>query len=189
MRRPTVSDSIPSIDLVWNFYEISREELWNLRSDVLDYLEGKSPPTSRVLLYQDLNAEQVRNIFDDYLDELECLIILDLFTATEGRVRADFEGRIRRREKDLVSRAYQDIEASTRYPLGRIPMEEIFEVWKKNCQKCKSQVGHFKGLWHFRNWLAHGRWWVFKQGLRPVVGNVKTSIEDLLKCHCLSISD
>ena len=104
MKRPNISGSIPAIVLVWDLYIVTRGELWDLRSEVLDYLENHGPLTSRITNYRFLTVDEVRNM---------------------------------------------------------------------------------KGLLHYRNWLAHGRWWVAKLGTVPVVGNVKSSVENLL--HCLKI--
>ncbi|MBF0420570.1 MAG: hypothetical protein HQL78_10450 [Magnetococcales bacterium] len=116
---------------------------------------------------------------------MDKLVVLDLLTALEGHVRADFDGRVRRRRRDKLSQSYRTIEKSGKFFKGRIPFEMLFDAWKQHHTTCKIDVGRIKGLWHFRNWLAHGRWWVFKKGPMPVVSNVKISVEGVL--HCLGI--
>ncbi|MBF0192153.1 MAG: hypothetical protein HQL99_13590 [Magnetococcales bacterium] len=131
--------------------------------------------------------DETRRRFDEHLEELGSMIILNLLTAFEGHVRADFESRVRRRKKDPVSQAYRQVETSLSTP-GRVQFEKIFEIWKNDNTDCKTQIGRMKGFWHYRNWLAHGRWWVTQSGPAPVAENVKRSIEEVLICLDISFA-
>ncbi|MBF0171940.1 MAG: hypothetical protein HQL83_00695 [Magnetococcales bacterium] len=173
--------TIPSIKLIWDLYVVSRSQVWELRAEVLDCLAGRVEKTDKIDSYVHLQSDEVRDMFDRYLDEMDKLIILDLFTALEGHVRADFDDRVRQRKRDSLSKSYRLIEKSGNNQ-GRTPFEDLFVSWKEHRSACGSYVGRIKGLWHFRNWLAHGRWWVTKKGPMPDVNNVKRSVEGVLNC-------
>lgn len=177
--------TIPSISLIWDLYVVSRGQVWELRAEVLDYLEGRVEKTDNMDAYRHLQPDEVRTLFDRYFDEMDKLVVLDLLTALEGHVRADFDGRVHRRKKDILSRSYREIKKKGKFLEGRIPFEMLFDAWKQHHTTCKIHVGRIKGLWHFRNWLAHGRWWVFKKESMPDASHVKMSVEGML--HCLGI--
>lgn len=174
--------TIPSLELIWDLYVLTRGQLWELRSEVLDYLEGRSEETDKMSGSMHLSSAEVRDMFENYLDELDRMIMLDLFTALEGRVRADFDDRVRRRKKDALSQHYCALEKSGKFLNGRVPLETLAEAWKQHLSICKNHIGNIRGAWYYRNWLAHGRWWVFKQNPTPDVENLRVDIKKLLEC-------
>jgi hypothetical protein len=44
----------------------------------------------------------------------------------------------------------------------RLPLEDLLDAWRDETQADSNFVGRFKQLLRFRDWLAHGRYWLPK---------------------------
>lgn len=85
-----------------------------------------------------------------------------LIAAAEASIRIDFGERVHGRRKDLVSRTFRQI-CKRRGLYPRLE-DDILDAWASNAPAAKSHVAAFKEALKFRNWLAHGRYWVPKIG-------------------------
>lgn len=117
-------------------------------------------PTER----EELRAELLEEIRKDYA--------FKLLTLLEADVRENFLVSLRRKRRDVVSKAYRDLcleyrretrQVAKRSSLAcsRIPLERIFDKLR-DCfsgidaafqRVCSATKGYFR----FRNWYAHGR--------------------------------
>ena len=93
------------------------------------------------------------------LDEAGAFFIV---AEAEALLRTDFLRRVYRREKDDLSRRFRAMhrEASTRVRLE----DHILAAWRDEVPSARAEIGEFAGLTNYRNWLAHGRYWVKKHG-------------------------
>ena len=117
-------------------------------------------PTER----EELRAELLEEIRKDYAFKLLALL--------EADVRQNFLISLRRKRRDVVSKAYRDLcleyrretrQVAKRSSLAcrRIPLERIFD----KLRDCFSDIdaafqrvcSATKGYFRFRNWYAHGR--------------------------------
>jgi hypothetical protein len=87
-------------------------------------------------------------------DRRSCLILL---SSLEAHFQVDCQLRRKRRLKDDVSKYLSALEPDSR---GRLQLDQqIFEGWKLSH---KQLIGHLRGAFKLRHWLAHGCFWTPK---------------------------
>ena len=94
--------------------------------------------------------------------ELDRQSSLSVLAMCEARVRLDFQKRCRKRFKDAVSKALRDL-YQTR---GRqVRWDDLLNVWKSHQLEPANRrvIGELKSAYHYRHWLAHGRYWPLSQ--------------------------
>lgn len=104
----------------------------------------------------------------DLAGELSHEVVLLLTASFEALVQVDFEDRVSNRRKDPISRSLYRLARSHERRRDRprwIPVEEILDVWQRETGRAHL-IGRLKQLFQFRHWLAHGRYWVQKSGLK-----------------------
>jgi hypothetical protein len=102
------------------------------------------------------SQSQIVDELQHRLKEVELMASLAVFAFLEAAFRNDYEQRCLRREKDPVSRALRLI-YKTKHKRAKLD-EDIFETWR-NCQPELGRViAELRTAFHFRHWLAHGRY-------------------------------
>lgn len=96
--------------------------------------------------------------------ELDAAYSLLLMTVIEALFKIDFTKRCQRRSKDSLSRRFRELRKvhKSRVKFG----EDILEAWKTNVAGVSRPVSDIRSALKYRNWLAHGRYWVPKFGRR-----------------------
>ena len=94
--------------------------------------------------------------------ELEQLVCFNLISATEAQLRKDFLFKVYNKDKSDIGRRFREIYKSKG---NKATLEnDIIENWKEFLTERKGDFSNFLGLLNYRNWLAHGRYWVAKLG-------------------------
>jgi hypothetical protein len=104
-----------------------------------------------------------------------------MIACTEAAVRVDFLQRVGNKEKDVLSRRFQDFHREFG---DRVRLEEhILDNWRdiSAVAATRSAIQKFKGVLGLRHWLAHGRYW------RPKLGRTGgyTPVDVFDICHAL----
>lgn len=96
--------------------------------------------------------------------ELDAAYSLLLMTVIEALFKIDFTKRCQRRSKDSLSRRFRELHKvhKSRIKFG----EDILEAWKTNVAGASRPVSDIRSALKYRDWLAHGRYWVPKLGRR-----------------------
>ena len=164
------------------FYEhqLKLDQIVDQYSDVenslRDYFNANHPQYPiRFVGYtvNDVNAElQLRQSENNRATTLTILSFL------EASFRIDYLQRCYLKKKDKLSRAFREIH---KHRGSRARFEEdILEGWKQFTTVSPSLIGEVCGVWNYRNWLAHGRYWVPKLGQRYDYDDVYTLVEEIL---------
>jgi hypothetical protein len=96
------------------------------------------------------------------LEETELRSSLATMGRIEAAFRTDYLVRCQERKRDRLSRLFRGLYNQKQ---NKVSLEdEIFEVWQHEHPELKAIVGHLRGAFKFRHWLAHGRYWVPKFG-------------------------
>jgi proline dehydrogenase len=143
---------------------VSNEEL-----DVKD-IEKYYYATEKALrsYYQTSNAVFATNSWEELAEELNFNIAeldkssaLMILATIEAHFRLDYVRRCRYREKDELSRKFRELykKKGSRASLS----DDILELWKKYTLK-NDLVSRIRIILNYRHWLAHGRYWNYKQG-------------------------
>jgi len=101
------------------------------------------------------------------LNELSIEAGFVLLAYLEGVFRKDFMIRIlRHKRKDQLSVYFLDTYKSER-KLYQHPLEYIFKAWRNKgsglSDKIREMLRSLQQYYDYRNWVAHGRYWEFKE--------------------------
>lgn len=153
------NSNIPQLEEIYQYYELCYSTISERRSIIIDNaFQG-------ICLYDEykfMSVEEIADYFEDSLDEIELVFILHLVAIAEGIIRADYYKRVRDKMKDPISKKFRilqkDTEKKSKLDKPIIPIEDIIDV----LQESGINSNELKPLFKYRNWLAHGRYWVFK---------------------------
>lgn len=98
------------------------------------------------------------------LDEVDLTSSLAVLATVEAAFRIDYLQRCYRRKKDDVSRAFRALYQAKKQEVSLD--QDIFGTWAKKSSVSKQIIGELRGVFRFRHWLAHGRYWTPKLGRR-----------------------
>ena len=146
----------PRPDDVLLYYERCRVALAALRNEAVI----KSISATGGGPFFGFTAIEYEAALSGMLNELNDQVTLALVASFEASFRIDFERRIRRRLKDNASREFRTI--ARKYG-QRVGFKDILDVWKKVTGR-SAMFGRLMQLLNYRDWLAHGRYWVHKTG-------------------------
>ncbi len=99
---------------------------------------------------------EVDEELDARLAELEFTSTLTVLSGVEAAFRIDYLLRCDLKKKDPISMVFREIYKARR-DRARLD-EDIFVVWKTHSQGSTKLIGDLRGVFKFRNWLAHGRY-------------------------------
>lgn len=143
--------SLPVID---EYYSNVRESIRTKYSDVLN-VNYLSDFFGRSLC----SVEEER---DKAYDELEKEATLCLLSYMESIFRTDFIMRCELKKKDMLALLFRKTysPAKRKYQYGF--KDVVISGWKEVHPDKTDAFNHILEMMEFRNWLAHGRYWVFK---------------------------
>jgi hypothetical protein len=152
-------EDIDRIDEVIRWYQSSREWLENLAAAFIRLPAVENPPDLPILPPADLlflTPREVDNVLNQKLDRLSLAASLQLFASFEGAIRYDT---LRRKSKARVGRDLKRLLRRKKRSLKDIDVIEIVHCWCERYGIEKKTFGVLKGLFQYRHWLAHGRYW------------------------------
>ena len=112
--------------------------------------------------FADYTTDELVNELRARIDELSHTSSLSLLAALEAAFRIDYLQRCYKRKKDVLSRQFRAIykKKSTKVSLEN----DILDAWKENAHGASQLISDLKGVYKYRHWLAHGRYWQPKMG-------------------------
>jgi hypothetical protein len=148
------------IKFIFGWYEDQVEALEGFQTRVINTIINTSPLSGIAQKFTSFTFDEINDYFDESRTELEHLVCLNLITATEAFLRADYSQRVKRRDKSEIGRAFRGLNKSKG---AKISLEKhIIDLWKSNTSN--KSFSDLLGLLKYRHWLAHGRYWVPKLG-------------------------
>jgi hypothetical protein len=115
-----------------------------------------------------MTAEQFDRALAELREELDHQVVLMLTASFEAVFQTDLQNRIKRRKRDSASKALRTWwKSAPRRREKWIDLGSLLDVWKRTVGHGQV-IGKMKSLLLFRHWLAHGRYWNDKSGLRDV---------------------
>lgn len=125
------------------------------------YFSDKNPKFKEVFAIE--TYEEVAIRLKERIDELDRSTSLTLLAALEARFMLDCKERSKTNKNDSLSVALISRIANQKYTLLD---EKILNIWKDNASIEPQHIEDLKGIYKYRNWLAHGRHWTPKMA-RP----------------------
>lgn len=171
-------------------------------------IERKFSPTQNPTYADDfalLSPEAIEERKRKMLDELSLRSSFFLLAYIETLFRTDFVMRIESRNKgrkDELTRMYRNEYNPARKIFSYSLVDFIFEKWKlyaNNQSHSKEMLDILRVLpqyFDFRNWMAHGRYWIYKEPtyrrkynyiqIRILLGNIERYFGPFLKKKTLT---
>lgn len=119
-----------------------------------------SPESAQYLIrFATYSPRELTDELELRLAENEKSTILMIFSSLEAAFRVDYLQRCKQKKKDALSRSLWEIYQQKQ---DHAKLDDIFEAWKESDVALKTLIGHVKGAFNYRHWLAHGRYWMPK---------------------------
>ncbi len=96
-------------------------------------------------------------------EELDQQVVMMLVASAEAALMRDYHRRLARREKTGVRLAMKDLPVDTR---DGVKLGPLLRIWYEQTGNTK-ELTRMRLLVSHRHWLAHGRRWADKSGIRP----------------------
>lgn len=144
---------------------LSAKEILDYYTHVVSAIEckysqdGNKNYTTDFLGYSEVKVKSEKNLL---LKELSVEASLCLLSFIESRFRIDFIIRCQRRKKDSLSTNFRAIYNPAKRLYTYSLTDDIIENWKKNMPEQKDTFDRLVDAFKYRNWVAHGRYWHFK---------------------------
>lgn len=152
------SESSQSINDIINWFNIYKNAIYEYKIKIVSNINNIE---SQVNLPQEILGLSLKEL-DDYFErlykELENVTCLSLLSAVEAELRKDYLVRAYDKKKDTLSKKFRNIykQKNQRASLE----EDILEAWRETYPQLKGIIGTYKSALNYRNWLAHGRYWI-----------------------------
>jgi hypothetical protein len=151
----------PSPKHVWDYFSQMETALEFARNSALT--AGEHSP------YAAWTDDEVDAHFGRLAHELHQWIVLMLAASFEALFHLDFTARVRKRLKDPVTKGMRRLSTlAKRHKHRRIELDQVLDVWNEMQPSARNAIGEFRQLMEYRHWLAHGRYWNQKSGLRSI---------------------
>ena len=112
--------------------------------------------------FSDFSIEEINSYFDQSIEELTHLVCFSLISATEAKLRIDYNIKATEKHKTDIAIAFREIYRMKHS--GASLKGDIIECWKRIFYEKKRIFESFNMLLSYRHWLAHGRYWTRKFG-------------------------
>jgi hypothetical protein len=160
MAKIALSGSEKSIEDIWNWYEDQKKALRDYEYKIRSLVGNPQATIDDKFIGMTLG--ELTNYFAISFEELRHLVALDLITATEATLKTDYFTKVFNKDKTALGREFRAI---YKVQQDKVKLEQdIIDNWKKYVPQCKSDFSSLVGLLKYRHWLAHGRFWLSKQG-------------------------
>jgi hypothetical protein len=124
------------------------------------------------------SAAEVMGELRRRLAEIDLSSSLSLLAATEASFRIDYLQRCQLRKRDPISRKFRVMHAERG---SHVSFEEdILGAWN-DWPGATRLIGELRGAFHFRHWLAHGRYWRPKLGRKYGFDDIFTIADAALR--------
>lgn len=182
----------PTPEKIWDVYDHYKRSL--------DYYFDPSQNVDFKEEFAGLSNEEIDEQKRSLLDELSLRSSFYLLTYIETLFRTDFILRIESNKKgytDILTKEYKKIYKPTDRLYSYSLKDVIFKNWKRYIngkqysKEMRDILNTLPQYFDFRNWIAHGRYWVFKEPnykqkynydqIRIVLSQIETYFGPLLK--------
>lgn len=118
--------------------------------------------------FYNLSHSDLQSMAIELIAELNQQCVLGLVASVEATFQVDLQSRRQLRKNDPVSRALRRLGKRMSSKAKRIKIEGILGVWKMEIRGLVKAIGELRQVIEYRHWLAHGRYWIQKSGLKSV---------------------
>ena len=159
----------------FNIDKPTPEEIRNIYDKCKKGIEIYFDPNKNPSYYDDfagLSEEEVIKLEKQTLDELSLRSSFYMLAYIETLFRTDFILRIESNKKgykDVITKDFKKIYNPARKPYTYSLVDDIFKIWrlhisnKSNSKEMSDILNTLPQYFDFRNWMAHGRYWIYNE--------------------------
>ncbi|OEF69202.1 hypothetical protein [Vibrio tasmaniensis] len=92
---------------------------------------------------------------------LDRMCSLEILATLEARFRVDYLVRCQKKRRDVFSKKLRAIYRKKENQASLV--DDIISTWRKEHPEHKARLDNLQGALDYRNWLAHGRYWLPKK--------------------------
>jgi hypothetical protein len=119
---------------------------------------GRIIPAARFIGY---TKEEISNELKSRKESLDRMCSLEILAAIEAKFRIDYLVRSQKKKKDDLSKAFREIYRTKKNKASLT--DDIIQTWKSKYPQHKTRWDNLGKALDYRNWLAHGRYWMPKK--------------------------
>lgn len=153
-KKTSFSDSHSKIDQVEEYYIDSEESLNSYYS--FSPLNGAIP--AKFIGYP---IEKIGRELKERKESLDRMCSFELLAAIEAKLRIDYVVRGQNKRRDPFSRKMRDVYDRKENRASLV--DDILLIWKQEKPWHKTRLDNLGKALDYRNWLAHGRYWIPKK--------------------------
>lgn len=131
-----------------------------LEEAILLYYSPQNPRYTELFVFD--TANEVRAKREATLHEARAASAMTLLASIEASFRVDYLQRNYAKKRDDLSRAFRDLYKQKQQRVSLT--DDILQRWREHSDVTPMLVGNIRGAFRYRDWLAHGRYWVARLG-------------------------
>lgn len=144
----------------------SLQEIDDTYQKVLSALDVKYSKDKNIeynAYFAGLSTAEIEHEYTILVEELDKEMSMAIFANVEAVLRLDFISRCQLKKKDNLSLFYRKGYNSSRkmYTYGLVDV--VLKGWKQYMPELEDTINCVIDFYTYRNWLAHGRYWVLGQ--------------------------
>jgi len=105
--------------------------------------------------------EEIGNELKSRKESLGKMCSLEILAAIEAKFRIDYLVRSQKKKKDDLSKEFRKIYQTKKNKASL--KDDIIRTWKSKYPQHKTRLDNLGKALDYRNWLAHGRYWMPKK--------------------------
>jgi len=94
-------------------------------------------------------------------EHLDRMCVLEILATLEAKFRIDYLMRCQKKKRDKLSKAFREIYKKKKNKASL--NDDIIRTWKNEFPLHKTRLDKLSKALDYRNWLAHGRYWLPKK--------------------------
>ena len=167
------SEDIQSIEEIESFYNKMKKSL------ELQYNSSQNPSYGSDFLF--MTDSEIRKECQFCLEELSREASFSLLSLIEAEFRKDFVYRTELKKHDKLSKIYRSTYNPAKKVYQYAYVDVVLNGWKQYRPECGDLINRIIDATNYRNWIAHGRYWVFKDNVKKYDFNDNLTLAKIVK--------
>lgn len=154
----------------FNINKTTYDDIDNYYSNTFDTIEAYFNRTKNPnydICFQNMSDEEIINLEKTYKQELLIEAGFALLAYIESLFRTDFVLRLESHKKSDHLTKYYKAEHDPAQKPYKFGLDKIIEGWKNHygnvSKKMTDILNTLPQYYEYRNWIAHGRYWIYKE--------------------------
>jgi hypothetical protein len=165
-----------TVEEIWDWYEEVSEAIAERREKIQTILGNNPSNVPEKFFY--MSEKDIEYHFDVLQSDVDTYVCMALVASFEASLYVDTAKRIGKKCKQGISK---DLKKVCKHNSIRPKLDKLINCWGDYC--CSQEFAKFNEAYDFRNWIAHGRYWIPKlsrKSFDPTL--IRVFIYELIEC-------